>query len=51
MLLALLKRLLNCVLDTCYFNLKDLLKIYKMKLFYKYQCFGGLVENVTKITP
>ena len=47
-LFAVLKWSVNCLLETCYFNLKYLLKNNQMKLLNKIlMILKGVVENVT----
>ena len=47
-LFAILKWSVNCLLETCYINLKYELKNYQMKIFNKIlMILHGVVENVT----
>ena len=42
----------NCLLETCYFILRYVLKNYQIKLFNKIlMILQGVVENVTLMTP
>ena len=51
-LFAVLEWSVNCFSETCYFNLKFVLKKYQMKLFNKIlMILQGVVENVTYMTP
>ena len=51
-LFAVLEWSVNCLSETCCFDLKYVLKNYQMKLFHEIlMILQGVVENVTLMTP